>query len=99
MSDADAPDPNLNEAGNRFLASMKMTFDMWHDGTGYDLDALDQVPPDQRRAIELKLLSHRPVDWRDIEGLARIDSPEARAAIVAALKHSDPQVRRAGQAP
>jgi hypothetical protein len=40
-----APEPplpphntKLGEAANRFLASMNITYEMWHDGEGYDLD-------------------------------------------------------------
>jgi hypothetical protein len=87
-------DPNFGDAGNRFIASMTMTFDMWHDGTGYDLDALAQLTPSERDAIEKLLINRRPRDWRDIEALAQIDSPRARAEVEAALKSTDSQVRR-----
>jgi hypothetical protein len=91
---AEYVEPRPGDPAQRFIASMKMTFEMWHDGDGYDLDALDQIPADQIKEVQATLLNHRPVDWRDIEALARIDSPEAKAAVVAALKHSDPKVRR-----
>jgi hypothetical protein len=81
------------EAAARFIASMTMTYDMWHDGLGYDLAALAQIPPERLGPIVSTLISQQPTDWRDIEALARIDLPEARAAVVAALKHSDPKVR------
>jgi hypothetical protein len=87
-------EPRPGDPAQRFIASMKMTFEMWHDGNGYDLESLDQIPADQIKDVQATLLNHRPVDWRDIEALARIDSPEAKAAVVAALNHSDPKVRR-----
>jgi hypothetical protein len=78
----------------RFIASMEMNFEKWHDGAGYDLDLLRALSPEQREAAEEILISHRPRDWRDIEALAQIDSGRARAAVKAALNDSDPQVRR-----
>lgn len=78
----------------RFLASMTMTFDMWHDGLGYDLAALDEVPAGELPAIVRKLANQRPLDWRDVEALGRINLPAARAAVIEALKHPDPKVRR-----
>jgi hypothetical protein len=86
--------PDCSPAAKTFLASMKVTFDMWHDGEGYDLDALEEVPESECKAIEKLLIKHKPRDWRDIEALALFDSPAAREAIIAALKHSDPKVRR-----
>ncbi len=90
-SDAQA---NLESAGAKFIASMTMTFDMWHDGLGYDLAALDAATPADRAAIESHLINRHPRDWRDIEALARIDTPAARVAVEAGLKSADPQVRR-----
>jgi hypothetical protein len=87
-------DPNPGDAANRFLESMKMTFDMWHDGTGYDLDALKRLTPPERNSIEKLLVSRHPRDWRDIEALAHIDTPTARSLLESALKSADPKVRR-----
>jgi hypothetical protein len=81
-------------AARRFLASMPITQEMWHDGTGYDLAALRQVPPEQRAELAEVLIHRRPRDWRDIEALAEIDSAQARAAIRKALEDPDPAVRR-----
>jgi len=78
----------------RFLDSMIIDYEKWHDGIGYDLDALGAMSDSQRRSVESTLIHHEPRDWRDIEALARIDSPAARAAVEAALKSSDPKVRQ-----
>jgi hypothetical protein len=86
--------PDCSPAAKKFLTSMRVTFDMWHDGEGYDLDALEEVPKSECKAIERLLINHKSRDWRDIEALALFDSPAARRAIKAALKHSDPKVRR-----
>jgi hypothetical protein len=84
----------MDDASKRFLDSMIIDYEKWHDGVGYDLNALAQVPPAELKAIETTLLQHSPRDWRDIEALARIDSPAARAAVEAALKSSNPQIRQ-----
>jgi hypothetical protein len=84
----------LADAGTKFIDSMNITFEMWHDGDGYDLETLKKVSPSERDAIENILINHQPRDWRDIEALAQIDSPKARAAVEAALKSSDAKVRR-----
>jgi hypothetical protein len=82
------------DALQRFLASMVMDFDMWHDGTGYDLDLLDKLSPDERPAAERALIEHTPRDWRDIEALARLATPAARNAIEESLHSKDGHVRR-----
>jgi hypothetical protein len=86
--------PDCSAAAQKFLASMQLDFDMWHDGEGYDLDALEKIPESECEAIESLLIHHKPRDWRDIEALGLFDSPTARRAVQAALKHSDPKVRR-----
>ena len=72
---------------------MVMDYEKWHDGVGYDLDALGELSAAQRREIEEELIRRQPPDWRDIEALARLDSPAAREAVEAALKSSDAKVR------
>ncbi|MES2596212.1 MAG: hypothetical protein V4662_12790 [Verrucomicrobiota bacterium] len=64
---------------SRFLESMEMNFDRWHDGTGYDLTVFESATPNERKQLE-KLLITRPLaDWRDVEALAALDSAPARA--------------------
>jgi len=60
-------------AYQRFLSSMTMDFDKWHDGTGYDLAALDELTPTERDSIRT-LLQGR-TDWRDAEALAHLTPP------------------------
>ncbi len=97
------PPPHLrpatasSDAATRFIASMTITYDMWHDGDGYNLEFLAAIPPAELPAIAALLINHTPRDWRDIEALAQIDLPQAKAAVIAALKHSDPSVRRTAQ--
>jgi len=78
----------------RFLASMVIDYEKWHDGIGYDLEQLDSLTGDDRKAAERALIDHSPRDWRDIEALARFDTPAARKAVEAGLHSSDPHVRR-----
>jgi hypothetical protein len=82
-------------AFQRFLRSMVMDYEKWHDGDGYDLDALREATPNERMAIEATLLARGVNDWRDVEALAALDTPGARRALQAAAKHADPQIRLA----
>jgi hypothetical protein len=92
------PNPSSASASQsaleRFISSMTITYEMWHDGDGYDLDALRQATPAELTTIETTLTQHSPRDWRDIEALAQIDSVPARQAVEAGLKSGDPAVRR-----
>lgn len=77
----------------RFQKSMVINYEKWHDGIGYDLDALRSASQTERKAIEQMLIQHSPRDWRDIEALAEIDTKRARETIKNAIKDSDPAVR------
>ncbi len=68
---------------SRFLASMSMDLDRWRDGCGHDLAALAEATGAEREAIESLLLSRPTEDWRDVEALARLDSPRARDRLLA----------------
>jgi hypothetical protein len=77
----------------RFEKSMKIDYEKWHDGIGYDIDAIKLASPTEREAIEQMLIRHSPRDWRDIEGLAEIDTKSAREIIRNAIKDPNPDVR------
>jgi len=62
----------------RFERSMVIDYEKWHDGIGYDLDALRLASETERKAIEQMLIGHSQRDWRDIEALAEIDTKTAR---------------------
>ncbi len=87
--------PGRDSALDRFTRSMERNRERWRDGVGYDLEALSAASPDARRAIEERLLRKRPRSWHDIEALAALDTPRARAAILAALDDPDAMVRAA----
>jgi hypothetical protein len=85
--------PKESPVMRRFLDSMIIDYEKWHDGIGYDLESLQQMSKAELESIELILIGHQPRDWRDIEALAQIDSPRARQAVERALKSTDPKVR------
>jgi hypothetical protein len=73
-------------AYQRFIDSMKIDYEKWHDGIGYDLDAIDEMTEDERKDLTT-LLKGRD-DWRDVEALARIQSPAADDSLVEQLQSS-----------
>ena len=84
----------------RFVESMNIGYIQWHDGTGYDLQALAELEAEERAAVEAMLIAHLkdPGDWRDVEALAALDSSAAREAVIAACEHRDVRVRREARA-
>ncbi len=81
------------EPYQRFLESQNINFDKWHDGIGYDLEALDEMTPEERVSIESVIVSRSPWDWRDIEALAHLDTPRSRDCLRAATKDVDRDIR------
>jgi len=77
----------------RFEESMEIDYEKWHDGIGYDIDAIRLASPTERKAIEQMLILHTPRDWRDIEALAEIDTISARETMKNAMKDPNPDVR------
>jgi hypothetical protein len=77
----------------RFEESMKIDYEKWHDGVGYDLEAIKSASPEQRKAIEQILTQHSPRDWRDIEALVQIDTISARESIKNSMKDSNIEVQ------
>jgi len=74
---------------------MVMDFDKWHDGTGYDLKALEKLGPEERASIEELLIKNlkQAGDWRDVEALADLGTASALAAVDKARLHSNTKVR------
>lgn len=56
----------------RFERSLFIDYEQWHDGVGYDIEALRELTDLQRRGIEARLTP--PDGWRDVEALAVIAS-------------------------
>jgi hypothetical protein len=79
----------------RFERSMVIDFEKWHDGVGYDLEALREMSRAELAAIEAMLLARGMNDWRDVEALAQFKTSAAHAALRAAMKHPNAEVRNA----
>ncbi len=77
----------------RFEKSMEINYEKWHDGIGYDIDAIKLASPAERKTIEQILIQHSPRDWRDIEALAQIHTKSARETLKGAIKDPNPDVR------
>lgn len=56
----------------RFEHSLFIGYEQWHDGVGYDVEALRELTDQQRRGIEARLTP--PDGWRDVQALAVIAS-------------------------
>jgi len=90
------------EAYLKFTASMVMDFDKWHDGIGYDLDALKMCGESERESILAMLvgrLRSGSDEWRDVEALEFLGGSKAMDAIRAAMKRGSAEIRvRAAEA-
>jgi len=73
----------------RFKLSMEIDYERWRDGVGYDLEALREATPSERKEIEDVIITRSELDWRDIEALAEINTPRSRAAIKSAASKSN----------
>jgi hypothetical protein len=65
-------------AHERFLSSMIMDHEKWHDGIGYDLEALREMSAAELTEIVKRLSAG--CDWRDVEALAVIVSLDSISA-------------------
>ncbi|HZR27926.1 MAG TPA: hypothetical protein VFA71_04035 [Terriglobales bacterium] len=77
----------------RFRESMAIDYMKWHDGIGYDLEALRQVTEEERELALDILISREAADWRDIEALDCLGSPRALKEIKDALKSNNIEVK------
>ena len=94
----DAPAPDATEADSllrRFAQSLVIDYEKWHDGIGYDLDALAAMDRDQHTAVEGMLLARGVGDWRDVEALAWLDTTACRMALRRALEEGGAEIRLA----
>lgn len=83
----------LSDAVRRFKASLEIGYEQWHDGVGYDLEALDELTDSERHTIERLLIPRASQDWRDLEALDRLGTPAARQAILNVRKADDANIR------
>jgi hypothetical protein len=90
-----APEPR-SAALQRFLDSMILDIDKWRDGEPYDLDALRAITPDEHWQV-LSILEERladsRADWRDVDAVAALATPDADVVLERCASHADPAVR------
>lgn len=72
---------------------MEIGYEQWHDGIGYELEALDQLTDSEKKVAEGKLIPRAGNDWRDLEALDRLGTPAAIQAILHVRQSSEPQIR------
>ena len=81
---------------DRFVRSLFIDYEKWHDGVGFDLDALREVTPTERVVAESRLDATH--DWRDVEALAvlaELGSASAERSLRDALKSGSNEIRLA----
>jgi hypothetical protein len=83
----------MSKEYQRFLDSMNIDYVKWHDGIGYDLDALRNLSIDEKEKVVDILIKHGINDWRDIDALAEIGSEKALSAIKKAFQSNRYEVR------
>jgi hypothetical protein len=79
----------------RFKASRNLDYEKWREGTGYDLEAIAQATPQERREMERSILAAGIQGWRDVEALVTLGSAKSRAALRKALRAGSAEVKMA----
>ena len=74
------PSP-ASPALERFLESMKIDYYKWHDGIGYDLEALKEMTPAELEYVEAIMIRAKDRDWREVETLAALNTSGAIQAL------------------
>ena len=85
-------DASVDSPLGRFERSMAIDYEKWHDGIGYDLDAIREASPDERKAIETLLVERGARDWRDVEALTVLNTAGTRALLERAKRSPDHEV-------
>ena len=88
-----APVPG-NSPFARFRQSMEIDYEKWHDGIGYDLDALREAGAADRQSIERLMLEREPSDWRDIEALAALGKGRAERKLRTVFAGSNNELKQ-----
>jgi hypothetical protein len=84
----------MTTAYRRFQDSKVMTYERWHDGLGYDLEALAEMTDAERKSVESELIRNT-TNWRDIEALAALGTDTAKAHIRKQIEQGSSEVRLA----
>jgi hypothetical protein len=82
-----------SSAYDRFMQSMQIGHDQWHDGTGYDLEALQELEGEELARVEALLIRRKDEDWRDAEALAALNSTKAAEALKSSISSPNVQVK------
>lgn len=74
------------EAWTAFASSTQLTHESWHDGVGFNLDALSRMPPLEQNIIRQWLHStlsneQRDVDWRALDAAAALGETDLLATL------------------
>jgi hypothetical protein len=77
-----------SDAYSKFMASLELDHERWHDGEGFDLEALANIDASERGDVVWEL-ARREATWREIEALEQINIPPAFMAIKRALRDSE----------
>lgn len=77
--------PTGDSPYDRFVRSMEIDYDKWHDGIGYDLEAIAEASAEARIQIE-ELMKRQTLAWREVEALVALESPTARAYLKKAMR-------------
>jgi hypothetical protein len=80
-------------AYERFMASTEIDYERWHEGIGYDLEALGELQGRERLEVEQWLFDRAGNDWRDLQALLAIGSDRARAAVLEQLRRGSTEQR------
>ncbi len=72
---------------------MEIGYEQWHDGIGYDLEAIDRLTDAEKGEVERMLVPRAANDWRDIEALDRLGTPAAIQAIFRVRQAPEAQIR------
>jgi len=81
---------------DRFRNSLFIDYEKWHDGVGYDIEALRELKPAERATAESRLDAMH--DWRDVEALAvlaQLGSASAEQSLRSAQRTGSNEIRLA----
>jgi hypothetical protein len=76
-----------SSAYKKFIASMALDYEKWHDGIGYDLSALNEMNEAERGQVAALLRGRH--DWRDAEALQALAALGDDSAAVAVAEIVD----------
>ena len=82
-----------SNAYERFMESTKGSYERWHEGIPYDLDALRQMTAAEQANVVRQLRSQPRQDWRDVEAFQIVATTEALEALHDCLGASSAEAR------